>query len=191
MKVAVVVLAAGAATRMQSIKQLLPYKQLTLLENALNTANQSQAEMTICVLGANATHIQNSVDFNSVVVTVNENWADGLGSSIAHSIHFMEQQFPTVEAVLFTLADQPFVNSDYLNTIIEKAIDPAKIYASNYQDTLGVPVLFPKKYFDDLKHLTGEQGAKKLIQFNREAVIPISTPFSNLDIDTPEDYSQL
>lgn len=191
MKAAVVVLAAGAATRMQSIKQLLPYKDGTLLESALVTAKKSYAQVTICVLGANATLIQNTIDFDSVFVTVNENWANGLGSSIAHSIRFMEEQFPTIEGVLFTLADQPFVSSDHLNIIIEKANDSDAIYASYYQETLGVPVLFPKKYFYDLKNLTGEQGAKKLIQLYHEQVIPIPTSFSNSDIDAPEDYSQL
>ncbi len=191
MKIAVVVLAAGAATRMQSIKQLLPYKNSTLLENALYNGLNSNALITICVLGSNAEIIQKNIVANSVFITINENWASGLGSSITHSVNFIESHFTDIDGILFTLADQPFVTSKYLNSIIEKASNPEKIYASQYHDTFGVPVLFPKMFFKDLKKLDGEQGAKKLLQVYQHQVIPILLDFVNIDIDTPEDYKKL
>ena len=91
---------------------------------------------------------------------------------------------------LFTLADQPFVTAKYLNLILENTLDAVKICASQYQDTIGVPVLFPKKYFVDLQKLEGEQGAKKLLTIYQHQVITVSPDFINLDIDTPEDYKK-
>lgn len=191
MKVAVVILAAGAATRMQSIKQLLPYKDSSLLGNAIQSALLSNASATICVLGANAAIIQKVIKKEAISITTNDNWAEGLGSSIAHSVNFVEKQFPEVEGILFTLADQPFVTAKYLNLILENTLDAVKICASQYQDTIGVPVLFPKKYFVDLQKLEGEQGAKKLLTIYQHQVITVSPDFINLDIDTPEDYKKL
>lgn len=191
MKVAVVILAAGAATRMQSIKQLLPYKNSSLLGNAIQSAIESKASATICVLGANAEVIQKTIEKEAVSITINENWASGLGSSIAHSVNFGEKHFQEIEGIVFTLADQPFVSSEYINLMLDAALDTEKIYASQYPETIGVPVLFPKKYFKDLKKLEGEQGAKKLLQIYQHQVIPVSPDFINLDIDTPEDYKKI
>ncbi len=191
MKVAVVILAAGVATRMQSIKQLLPYKDSSLLGNAIQSAIESNASATICVLGANAEIIQKTIEKEAVSIIINENWASGLGSSIAHSVNFVEKYFPDIEGIVFTLADQPFVTTKYINLILDTALDSEKIYASQYPETIGVPVLFPKKYFGDLKKIEGEQGAKKLLQIYQHQVIPISPDFINMDIDTPEDYKKI
>lgn len=191
MKVAIVVLAAGAATRMQRIKQLLPYKNSSLLDHAIHSAKCSNASDIICVLGANAVKIQKGIKIETISITINENWASGLGSSIVHGVNYVEKHFPEIEGILFTLADQPFVTTKYLNLILDIAVDAEKIYASYYHDTFGVPVLFPKKYFEDLKKLEGEQGAKKLLQIHQHQVIPVVPDFINLDIDTQEDYEKI
>lgn len=188
MKTAIVVLSAGASSRMNKIKQLLPYKATTLLDNALKTASESGAAVTICVLGANAELIQECKIPEEVIVTININWAEGLGTSISHSVNFLEQHFPDIEAILFTLADQPLVSSDFLNRILDLASSD-KIVATKYEDSLGVPALFPKAYFADLENLKGNQGAKQLLNLNR--VIAIIPDFVNVDIDTEEDYSRL
>ncbi|MGJ5641366.1 nucleotidyltransferase family protein [Formosa sp. S-31] len=191
MQTVLIVLAAGASTRMKRIKQLLPYNKVTLLEHTLNTALNTNATAVICVLGANSNLIQREVNFKTILVTTNQNWADGLGSSIAHGIQFAQQQFSNLESVLFTLADQPFVSSNHLNSIITSATNPENIYATKYEDTFGVPTLFPKFYFNDLRRLKGDQGAKVILKQNQNKIAPITPDFTNTDIDTPEDYRHL
>ena len=82
-KIAVLVLAAGASRRMNGIKQILAFKDSTLLENALKTAKMSENDQVFCVLGANKEEILQKVDFQNVEIIKNEDWNDGLGKSIA------------------------------------------------------------------------------------------------------------
>jgi molybdenum cofactor cytidylyltransferase len=56
---------------------------------------------------------------------------------------------------------------------------------------LGVPALFSKKYFKPLMELTGEQGAKKIIQQNMNDVESFEFEKGAVDIDTPSDYNHL
>lgn len=191
MKTAIIILAAGAATRMQKVKQLLPYQKTTLLEHAITTAKHSLAQITICVLGAHKTIIKEKIQDTAITIN-NTEWESGMGSSVAKGVQAALALAPDVDAVVFTLADQPFVTSAFLNLLQEKAVQhPSNIIAARYQQTLGVPVLFPKKYFKDLLELTGEQGAKKLLSVYSAAVIAVIPDFENIDIDTPEDYLKL
>lgn len=65
------------------------------------------------------------------------------------------------------------------------------ITACGYDKSYGAPAIFDRKVFIDLLNLSGEQGAKKVIQkhFNKTQVI--SYPEAQIDIDTPKDLKLL
>jgi molybdenum cofactor cytidylyltransferase len=63
--------------------------------------------------------------------------------------------------------------------------------ACAYDNTIGVPALFDKKYFNDLLSLNGEAGARKLLQQFRDDVAIVDFPGGTADIDTPEDYQKI
>ena len=63
--------------------------------------------------------------------------------------------------------------------------------ACTYAGTTGTPVLFDKKYFTPLSLLQGSQGAKKLVQQFIDDSATVDFPLGAIDIDTPDDYSQL
>ncbi|MEM6376749.1 MAG: nucleotidyltransferase family protein, partial [Bacteroidota bacterium] len=65
------------------------------------------------------------------------------------------------------------------------------IISAAYQDTLGVPAIFPKTYFQDLKMLQEQAGAKKIIKKYQNFVIPFPCPEAAFDIDTEADYTHL
>ena len=89
------------------------------------------------------------------------------------------------------LADQPNVTSSYLNELLEAfAKNPEKIIASQYGKSVGVPAIFPKKYFPRLMKLEGDSGAK--IFLNQPHLDVIKTELINLiDIDTVDDYENV
>lgn len=191
-KIAIIVLAAGAGTRMKQVKQLLPYKKTTLLGHALEIGLNTKAHHVVCVLGAHASEIQKKVDFSRVFVTINSDWSSGMGSSINAGVAYAEKQMADLDAVLITLADQPFVSSAYLDNIITQAQHyPGNIIASTYKTSVGVPALFPKFYFEALKALKGKQGAKNLLETHHKDVVPLQPDFRNMDIDTLEDYKNI
>ena len=189
MNIATLILAAGSSSRMNTCKQLLAVKDSTLLENALQQAKVSNSDAVYCVLGAHADEIQKRVDFNGVTIVINQNWNSGLSSSIVSGLQSFHLK--SLDAILIMLADQPFVNADYLNVLIDEfKKHPNHIIASNYNKKLGVPAVFPKQYFKKLANLKGDAGAKELLNSNNNDVKSIQPKCSLLDIDTPDDYKK-
>lgn len=189
-KTAILILAAGSASRMGKMKQLLPYKNTTLLEWIIEQALKSTVKNVFCVLGANKDTIEKKLASNTIKIIYNPNYESGLSTSIVTGIDFLQKH--NFDNALIMLADQPHVTSEYLNSLIEASKkNPSKIIASNYQGSVGVPAMFPKKYFNDLLNLEGDKGAKNFLLQHNSNVLKINSHQNLLDIDTPEDYQHL
>lgn len=189
-KTAILILAAGSASRMGKMKQLLPYKSTTLLEWVIQQAQKSIVKNVFCVLGANKDTIEKQLTSNTIKIIYNPNYESGLSTSIVTGIDFLQKH--NFDNALIMLADQPHVTSEYLNSLIEVSKkNPSKIITSNYQGSVGVPAIFPKKYFNDLLNLEGDKGAKNFLLQHNDNVIKVNSHQNLLDIDTPEDYQHL
>ncbi|MGS0747640.1 nucleotidyltransferase family protein [Halpernia sp. GG3] len=189
MKIAVLILAAGTASRMKTAKQLLPIGGKTLLGISIENAQKTNAENVFCVLGANADQIKCSITNYKVEIIENLDFQKGLGSSISCGIKNLDKH--SFDAVLIILGDQPNVTSEYLNALIsnfEKS--PEFIFASKYGTKNGVPAIFPRLYFPDLLKLQGEKGAADLLNSELIIVKTIEMTPDVTDIDTPEDYKK-
>lgn len=188
-KTAILILAAGKSSRMGSTKQLLSYKKTTLLGWAIEQAKQSKANAVFCVLGANSEIIEKSIENYLVETIYNVDYNNGLSTSIIAGInHLKDKNF---DSVLIMLADQPNVTTDYLNQlIITSEENNSKIVVSNYGNKMGVPVLFPRQYFNKLINLKEDNGAKDFLKMHLSEIIKMST-FNLIDIDTREDYKNL
>ncbi|MGB0891820.1 MAG: nucleotidyltransferase family protein [Flavobacteriaceae bacterium] len=188
-KTAVLILAAGSSSRMGNPKQLLPYKNTTLLGNAIEQAQKSNTNAVFCVLGANAEIIKKSIEKNPIETIYNPNYKDGLSSSIVTGIDYLSDK--NFDAVLILLADQPKITSSFLNQLLKTSEEnPSKIIACNYDKNIGVPAIFPKKYFVELLKLKGDKGAKEIINNHSSEIIKMAS-FNLIDIDTKEDYKNL
>ena len=86
----VLILAAGDASRMGSVKQLLPFNNTTLIQTVIKNALGTKANKVFCVLGANIEVIKNEVKTDSVTFISNTNWKEGLSSSIVAGISFFQ-----------------------------------------------------------------------------------------------------
>ncbi len=189
--IAVVILAAGESSRMQQSKQLLPWGTSTLLGNAINEALESNSEKVYVVLGAKAETIQ--MQFNSTDVTwiLNKNWKKGMGSSISCAINYLVHLKTNYAGILIMLCDQPLIDADYINKMISAFKRSKKgIVATAYKHSNGVPVLFDKKYLEDLSNLQGNIGAKEIIAANSKGVVAINPNGKEKDLDTMEEYKQ-
>ena len=78
----IVILAAGASTRLGKPKQLLQYQGKTLLAHAINEATNSNADAIVVILGKNADLFKKEVDEKKVRVAVNSSWEEGMASSL-------------------------------------------------------------------------------------------------------------
>jgi len=188
----VIILAAGASSRLGSPKQLLAYAGATLLQHSIEAAQSSDASSVLVVLGANADSIKTEINHTTAKVIVNPDWKEGMASSIRCGLQTLVEMHPQTEAVIFMVADQPFVTADLLNNLMElNRKEQHSIVASEYGATFGTPVLFTKRFFPELMELTGDVGAKSLVRKYLNEAAFVSFPKGEIDIDTVEDYEKL
>lgn len=187
----IIILAAGNASRYGGVKQLLHFNKKTLLQHVIDEAVESGALPIVVVTGANADEIAESISENTVEVVVNENWKDGMASSILAGVKKAITINNDIENIIIAVSDQPFVTKQIFQQLYQKQLEGTRhIIASAYADTIGVPALFKQKYFDALMSLQGEEGAKKIIIANDD-VTTIDFPQGVIDIDTKKDYEDL
>jgi len=193
MSVAAIVLAAGASRRLGRPKQLLLLEGETLLGRTLRLASLAGAAPMIAVLGANCSAIRATVPLEDAIVAVNENWEQGLASSIHTGVLAAEASDTTIAGVILMICDQPRLNVNHLLALIStfEAQTTPTIIASAYAGILGIPAVFPRDAFPGLLALRGDHGARALIA--RPPCPVVSLPFvgGEVDIDLPIDLPQL
>jgi molybdenum cofactor cytidylyltransferase len=190
--IGLMILAAGASTRMGTPKQLLAYRGCSLIRHMAEVAIASVCQPIAVVLGAHAEQIKPEISQLPVHIVENQQWADGMSSSIWVGLEALLAVNQDLEAVAIALCDQPFVSSQTLDRIVEAyRFTGNPIIASEYAGTLGVPVLFSRSLFSELMALKSNEGAKKLIKKHIHEVFSVPFPEGSIDIDTPTDYEQL
>ena len=163
-----------------------------MLANTVNAALKAGCHPILVVLGANAELIRPTLTGLDVQIEYNENWELGMGSSIACGMKRMTQEWPDLEAVVLLVCDQPLLSNKTILGLTDKwSKSKGKIVASKYDDSVGVPALFPKELFTELLEFQGNKGAKSLIMKNLENVYLI--PFENgkIDIDCKTDLDHI
>ncbi|MHC0442447.1 nucleotidyltransferase family protein [Flavobacterium sp. 3-210] len=191
-KTGIVILAAGNSSRLGQPKQLLGYKDSTLLKNTIGEASLVPNAKIIVVTGANNQLIEEELDPSKISISFNPDWESGMASSIVNGLQKLLTLYPDYENCIFAVCDQPYVSSLIFENLIQEHYKTEKgIIASAYSETLGTPVLFYKKYFAELLELKGQEGAKKIISKFSDDVVSVSFEKGNIDIDTEDDYNKL
>lgn len=186
-KIAVIVLAGGQSSRMKTPKQLVKIGNNFLLETVLNKAKTVSKNHVYCVLGANADLVRREISSSNVHFIYNKDFKNGLSTSIVKAINYISLKREKYKGVLVLLGDQPAIEKEYLLDLIELfSKDSLKIVASNYNKKLGVPAIFPERYFNQLKLMKGDFGAKEILKNNKDVVVSKKTT-NFIDIDTPKD----
>jgi molybdenum cofactor cytidylyltransferase len=145
----------------------------------------------VVVLGANRDCIKLEISDLPLHIVENDQWSEGMGSSIRAGVKQIAQINQQLDAVVVMLCDQPLVTASRLNQLIEAyQINRSQVIASAYTNTLGVPALFSRARFPELLSLTANVGAKYLIQHYRDQVYAVPFPEGAIDLDTPDDYQQ-
>ena len=90
----------------------------------------------------------------------------------------------------FCTADQPFIRRESLETLaLLFSHSPNNIFRASFGDKFGNPVLFPKEFYPELKHLPHDKGGSVVIKKYPDRVMysPIRDIYELYDIDTSED----
>ena len=184
----IIILAAGGSARLGLPKQLLHHKGKSLLRRSAETALAAHPANIIAVLGFESDRMKHELDDLPVHIVVNNEWHEGIASSIREGINALP---PTTNSALIMLCDQPFVNSDLLVGLMEACSEQKPIAATGYDQTSGVPACFLRSMFSELVELKGDQGAKTVIRLDASRVNVLPFNNANIDIDTIEDFQKL
>jgi molybdenum cofactor cytidylyltransferase len=181
----VVVVAAGAATRFGSSKQLARIDGQPMLLQVLSRAAEVAGSSVSVVLGAHAADIAPLVQRTSAALIINRNWSEGIGSSIRAAV----ERLPSgCDGALLLLADQINVSANDLRHLDDVWRRQTHcIVAAQYSGATGVPAIFPRADFRALGELRGDRGAQAIIRRNPERLVTVPVPNAALDIDRPED----
>jgi molybdenum cofactor cytidylyltransferase len=187
----IILLAAGSSSRLGKPKQLLVYKGDTLVKKAAEIALKVTGNVMV-VTGANEKNVRAELESLPIYTIENNFFEEGIASSIRIGLNSLLNYFPEIQSVIFIVCDQPFISVELLCQLIERKEKTNKgIIACQYDGTLGTPILFQQKFFEELLLLEGDAGAKKITYQHSGEVEHIEFPLGAMDIDTIEDYELL
>lgn len=193
LQIPIIILAAGASSRLGSAKQLLPWGNSTLIEHTVQTALASRMGNVYVVLGANIRQIKPKLQHLPVSIVINRKFMDGISTSIQAGLTKVLKDDPETDAVVLCLADQPFLTPQIITqlAITHYTSKLPLIHCQYARHLTGPPSLIQRKYFSYLKKLTGDTGAKKIFSQFPDDVGIVEFEKGQIDIDSWEDYAQL
>jgi molybdenum cofactor cytidylyltransferase len=182
--IAGLVLAAGRARRMGRDKRMIVIDGRTLLDRAIGAALGGGLDPVLVVTGPDGPAPPAGVGH-----VVNPDPGRGMGSSLAIGVAALPDR---VAVVVVLLADMPKIGPAHVARLC-RAFAPGRICVPLFAGRRGNPVLLPRDLFDDLRALTGDQGARRLIetQSGRVVVVAMDDDSVLVDLDTPEDLAGL
>lgn len=193
--VAIVILAAGMSRRLGRPKQVLPLAGEPLVAHVGRRAVATKAARVMAVVGGARNETVAALDEIVDELIINDSYQEGQGTSIAAGIRHLESTnhlLGSCEAVIFLLGDQPGIDPDVIDAVINAWEEGGRIVMAGYRDRPGHPVLFDRVYWKELAALMGEQGGRDVISQHRDDVtyVPVETE-SPMDVDREADWRVL
>jgi molybdenum cofactor cytidylyltransferase len=190
-RVAALILAAGASSRMGRPKQLLDWDGRPLVRAAAEVALAARLDPLLVVVGGAQAQVAEALVGLPLQIIANPDYAAGQSTSLRAGIDALGQD---ADAVVVLLGDQPFVTAAIVEQLVaEWQASAALIVAPTYAGQRGNPVLFAHAVFPELLAIQGDQGARAVLAANRARIhlVAFDDPRPLADIDTPEDYERL
>lgn len=149
----------------------------------------SRADGIVVVTGFEKRKIAKALKGLDLKLVENEHYLYGLASSIRTGIAALPDD---ADGAMICLADMPSLTTAVVDTLVQvfKKLGAEKIvYPRRTDGTQGNPVIWPRKYFDKLMSLTGDVGAKEVLEKNIDDAEGLKVTASKVldDIDTPDD----
>jgi molybdenum cofactor cytidylyltransferase len=185
-----IILAAGASKRMGKPKMLLPFGFSTVIESVVIQSAMSDTDETIVVLGANANKIQDQLGDYAIKTVENKAWEDGMLTSVQAGINTLPED---ASAALVMLGDQPMVNSEVINKVIEAYRKSEKsLLVATYNGKRGHPLMIGKKYFREILDFSTEKSLKDILGLYPDDIEDVAIEDDAIlrDIDTEKDYEK-
>lgn len=188
--IAGIVLAAGLSRRMGQSKVLMKVGGRAIIRYVVESVLAGGVDSVWVVTGPDVEPIEVALAGTEVQFAVNPAPEEGQAGSVRTGIAALPA---SVEAVLIALGDQPLMPPSIIPALLAaRRTSPKLIVAPRYRDGQGNPVVFKREIFPELLRLTGDQGARPIIQKEPTRVewVELDLPMPP-DVDTPDDYEKI
>lgn len=190
-RITAVVLAAGQGKRMGRTKQLLPWRETTVLGQTLRNLRASAVHDILVVVGHQAEEVAKEAAAIGVPFVHNPNYATGeMLSSLKVAVRHMDDD---CAAVLVMLADQPMIAPQTINELLASfQRGEGELIAPVYEGKRGNPVLIGRRYFAELLELPADSAPRDLLRRHMAELIlvPVTTDTVLRDLDEPAQYER-
>ncbi|MFC2049950.1 molybdenum cofactor cytidylyltransferase [Chloroflexota bacterium] len=186
--ISAILLAAGQSKRMGEPKQLMPFGQSTIVGQAVDNLLGSAVVEVIVVVGYKAEDVIKAIAAKPIRMVINPDYEQGMSTSIIAGLNLVHGG---VQGVMLALGDQPLVDSETINILIEEFCNHDKgIAVPTYQGRRGHPIIFAIKYKKQLLKLKGDFGGRQVIKDHPDDVLEAAVDSESIvaDFDTTDDY---
>lgn len=185
--IAAIILAAGLSRRMGSNKLLKDLGGRPLVSHAVSAALASQARPVLLVTGHQAERVRAAVTDGPITFVHADDYSAGLSASLKAGLQALPAD---VDGFAVILGDMPRVTAAHIDRLIA-AYSPADgrtICVATHRGRRGNPVLWDRRYIEEMLSLTGDAGARSLLTNHAEQLCEVEMPDAGvlLDVDTPE-----
>ena len=189
--ISAILLAAGQSKRMDGENKLTKEIQgVPLLKHSVKNILAASIDELIIVLGYQKEIVENIIDkHKKLKIVFNKDFESGIASSIKTGLNHLSNN---TEAFFICLGDMPVVNHDIYNQLI-KSKDNKEIIVPTYRRQQGNPVLFNKSMKEKIMNITGDAGAKKILELNKDKILNLEINDQNITkgFNTLDDFSSL
>ena len=188
MRINLILLAAGNSKRFNGNKLLVIYKEKPIYMHIVEKVLDLKVNKIICV--TQYEEIKEALLNTNINVVMNDNSSLGISSSIKLGINFDKN----ADGYMFMVCDQPFISVQTLKSVIDNFINGDKgIVCVGCGDNKGNPVIFSKRYINELLSLEGDSGGKRILKghLNDLNIVNVDNEIELIDIDTQEVFGQL
>jgi CTP:molybdopterin cytidylyltransferase MocA len=194
--VAGALLAAGSSSRLGRPKAFLELDGRTLLRRAAEELAAVVAPLLVVVPPQSEPFVRELAGLD-VELVINRDPTRGVGSSIAVAARALRRSAPEAGGLLLLHVDQPRVDRALLARLVGAAGEALERSAAcrASDGTIGPPSLFRRELLADLAELSGDRGARTLLERERDQapsrLVTVLAPEAFVDIDTAADYARL
>ena len=184
-RVAGVLLAAGAGSRLGTPKALVEVAGVRLVDRGAGLLRAGGADPVVVVTGAAP------VILPGVITVFNPDWATGMGSSLAAGLRSVPDD---CAAAVVALVDQPLVGAVAVQRLIDAYAGGAGVAVAAYQGQPRNPVLLAREHWAEVIDLAaGDVGARPFLRAHQDLVTLVECAGTGQpdDVDTPEDLARL
>jgi CTP:molybdopterin cytidylyltransferase MocA len=183
MRVAGLLLAAGAGRRFGTPKALVPLDGKLFVDSAAELLKAAGCDPVVVVLGAKADEVRATASLDGVTVVDNPHWDTGMGSSLRTGLHAIG----IADAVLVLPVDTPGMTVAALHRLKELA-EPGTLARAVYHGEIGHPVLIGSDHFAGvMASAAGDQGARDYLKANTVRHVECADVADGADVDRPSD----